>query len=73
MCPLKSHCSQTSNIITLDHIVQNFNNGIQQVAKIVIPRGKKKNDLVPYWKDHNIGVMTNERDSILQGARREQK
>ncbi|GFV68419.1 uncharacterized protein TNCV_3128751 [Trichonephila clavipes] len=56
--------SKMLNINTLDHLVQKFNNGIQRVAKIAIPRGKKMNDWVPYKKDHNIDALINERDSI---------
>ena len=54
------------NIITLDHLVQKFNNGIKQVAKVVIPRTKRKNDWVPYWKDHNNDAIINERDTICK-------
>ncbi|GFY39610.1 a disintegrin and metalloproteinase with thrombospondin motifs 9 [Trichonephila inaurata madagascariensis] len=37
--------------------------GMIKAAQLSIPRRKRRNDWVPYWKDHNIEALIHERDS----------
>ncbi|GFS97901.1 reverse transcriptase domain-containing protein [Trichonephila clavipes] len=43
---------------------------IQKAAKHHIPRGKRRNNWIPFWKDHNIKDLIQERDSIGQELQR---
>ncbi|GFY51020.1 reverse transcriptase domain-containing protein [Trichonephila inaurata madagascariensis] len=60
---LDSYCSQITDFNNLEILVQSFNRGVQKVAKLSIPRRKRRNDWMPYWKDHNIDALIHERDS----------
>ncbi|GFW57552.1 reverse transcriptase domain-containing protein [Trichonephila clavipes] len=40
------------------------NSCIQKAAKHHIPRGKRRNNWIPFWTDHNIKDLIQERDSI---------
>ncbi|GFW45690.1 hypothetical protein TNCV_3246271 [Trichonephila clavipes] len=43
---------------------------IQKAAKRHIPRGKRRDNWIPFWKDHNIKDLIQERDSIGQELQR---
>ncbi|GFY59879.1 reverse transcriptase domain-containing protein [Trichonephila inaurata madagascariensis] len=60
---LDSYCSQIIDFNNLKILVQSFNRGVQKAAKLSIPRRKRRNDWMPYWKDHNIDALIHERDS----------
>lgn len=45
-------------------MVPSFNSFVQKYAKISIPRGKRKTNWVPYWKDNHIEELISERDAL---------
>ncbi|GFV12552.1 reverse transcriptase domain-containing protein [Trichonephila clavipes] len=47
-----------------DERLQSFASHINAVAKRSIPRVKRRDDWVPYWKDTNIENLINERDKL---------
>ncbi|GFV92990.1 RNA-directed DNA polymerase from mobile element jockey [Trichonephila clavipes] len=49
---------------TLDERLQSFASHINAAAKRSIPRVKRRNDWVPFWKDTNIENLINERDKL---------
>ncbi|GFX82387.1 reverse transcriptase domain-containing protein [Trichonephila clavipes] len=49
---------------TLDEILQSFASHINAAAKRSIPRVKRRDDWVPFWKDTNIENLINERDKL---------
>ncbi|GFX84227.1 hypothetical protein TNCV_3975741 [Trichonephila clavipes] len=44
--------------------LQSFASHINAAAKRSIPRVKRRNDWVPFWKDTNIENLINERDKL---------
>ncbi|GFY48719.1 reverse transcriptase domain-containing protein [Trichonephila inaurata madagascariensis] len=44
-------------------LIKLLTSGVQKAAKLSIPRRKRRNDWVSYWKDHNIDALIHERDS----------
>ncbi|GFW28997.1 hypothetical protein TNCV_2355551 [Trichonephila clavipes] len=49
---------------TLDERLRSFASHINAAAKRSIPRVKRRNDWVPFWKDTNIENLINERDKL---------
>ncbi|GFW12675.1 RNA-directed DNA polymerase from mobile element jockey [Trichonephila clavipes] len=49
---------------THDERLQSFASHINAAAKRSIPRVKRRNDWVPFWKDTNIENLINERDKL---------
>ncbi|GFW17136.1 transposable element Tc3 transposase [Trichonephila clavipes] len=49
-----------------EKLLRLFTSCIQKAAKHHIPRGKRRNNWIPFWKDHNIKDLIQERDSIGQ-------
>ncbi|GFW81196.1 reverse transcriptase domain-containing protein [Trichonephila clavipes] len=49
---------------TLDERLQSFASHINAAAKRSIPRVKRRNDWVPFWKDTNIENLINKRDKL---------
>ncbi|GFV73581.1 RNA-directed DNA polymerase from mobile element jockey [Trichonephila clavipes] len=49
---------------TLDERLQSFVSYINAAAKRSIPRVKRRNDWVPFWKDTKIENLINERDKL---------
>ncbi|GFT70775.1 reverse transcriptase domain-containing protein [Trichonephila clavipes] len=60
---LETLCSLSSPH-TLDKRLQSFDSHINAAAKRSIPRVKRRNDWVPFWKDTNIEKLINERDKL---------
>ncbi|GFT05259.1 reverse transcriptase domain-containing protein [Trichonephila clavipes] len=60
---LETLCSLSSPH-TLDERLQSFASHINAAAKRSIPRVKRRNDWVPFWKDTNIENLINERDKL---------
>ncbi|GFW86435.1 reverse transcriptase domain-containing protein [Trichonephila clavipes] len=60
---LETLCSLSSTH-TLDERLQSFASHINAAAKHFIPRVKRRNDWVPFWKDTNIENLINERDKL---------
>ncbi|KAF8791637.1 hypothetical protein HNY73_006478 [Argiope bruennichi] len=49
---------------SLNNMVPSFNSFVQKSLKLSIPRGKKKTNWVPYWKDNHIEELISERDAL---------
>ncbi|GFV25164.1 reverse transcriptase domain-containing protein [Trichonephila clavipes] len=60
---LETLCSLSSPH-TLDERLQSFALHINEAAKRSIPRVKRRNDWVPFWKDTNIENLINKRDKL---------
>ncbi|GFY22948.1 reverse transcriptase domain-containing protein [Trichonephila clavipes] len=60
---LEMLCSLSSTH-TLDERLQSFASHTNAAAKRSIPRFKRRNDWVPFWKNTNIENLINERDKL---------
>ncbi|GFY61434.1 hypothetical protein TNIN_175321 [Trichonephila inaurata madagascariensis] len=47
----------------METLIQKFIFGVQKAAKASIPRGRRKNNWVPCWRDHNLGELIRVRDA----------
>ncbi|GFU77238.1 reverse transcriptase domain-containing protein [Trichonephila clavipes] len=61
---LENLCSDLPKHNDVEKLPRLFTSCIQKVAKHHIPRGKRRNNWIPFWKDHNIKDLIQERDSI---------
>lgn len=59
-------CSASPESEDLEKLLTAFTRNIQIAAKHHIPRGKRRANWIPFWRDHNIEKLINERDSISQ-------
>ncbi|KAF8777249.1 hypothetical protein HNY73_014154 [Argiope bruennichi] len=51
----------------------NFTTKIQCTSKASIPRGRRKNKWVPYWRDHNINAMMQKRGTLCREFERDNR
>ncbi|GFQ69368.1 hypothetical protein TNCT_203671 [Trichonephila clavata] len=56
-------CTQMTASKDLEILIQKFILGVQKAAKASIPRGRRKNNWMSYWRDHNIDELIRERDA----------
>ncbi|GFS73447.1 uncharacterized protein TNCV_1101661 [Trichonephila clavipes] len=67
---LENLCSDLPKHDDAEKLLRLFTSYIQKAAKHHIPRGKQRNNWIPFWKDHNIKDVIQERDSIGQELQR---
>ncbi|GFX23769.1 reverse transcriptase domain-containing protein [Trichonephila clavipes] len=67
---LENLCSDLPKHNDAEKLLCLFTSCIQKAAKHHIPRGKRRNNWIPFWKDHNIKDLIQERDSIGQELQR---
>ncbi|GIY17123.1 reverse transcriptase domain-containing protein [Caerostris extrusa] len=63
---LENLCSNLPELNNLEELLSLFTRNIRNAAKHHIPRGKRKNSWIPFWKDQNIEELIHERNSINQ-------
>ncbi|GFT30956.1 hypothetical protein TNCV_1683281 [Trichonephila clavipes] len=61
---LKTYCTQMTARRDLEILIQKFISGVQKAAKASIPRGRRKNNWMPYWRNHNSDELIRERDTV---------
>ncbi|GFX78146.1 RNA-directed DNA polymerase from mobile element jockey [Trichonephila clavipes] len=67
---LENLCSDLPKHNDAEKLLRLFSSCIQKAAKHHIPRGKRRNNWIPFWKDPNIKDLIQERDSIGQELQR---
>ncbi|GFT30229.1 reverse transcriptase domain-containing protein [Trichonephila clavipes] len=67
---LENLCSDLPKHNDAEKLLHLFTSCIQKATKHHIPRGKRRNNWIPFWKDHNIKDLIQERDSIGQELQR---
>ncbi|GFX98010.1 reverse transcriptase domain-containing protein [Trichonephila clavipes] len=67
---LENLCSDLPKHNDAEKLLHLFTSCIQKAAKHHIPRGKRRNNWISFWKDHNIKDLIQERDSIGQELQR---
>ncbi|GIY75987.1 hypothetical protein CEXT_507411 [Caerostris extrusa] len=63
---LENLCSNLPEQNNLEELLSLFTRNIQSTTKHHIPRGKRKDSWIPFWKDQNIEELIHERDYISQ-------
>ena len=48
----------------INNMMQIFSTSLKKASKMSIPRGKRKDTWIPFWKEHNIDKLIIERDNI---------
>ncbi|GFX93621.1 reverse transcriptase domain-containing protein [Trichonephila clavipes] len=67
---LENLCSDLPKHNDAEKLLHLLTSCIQKAAKHHITRGKRRNNWIPFWKDHNIKDLIQERDSIGQELQR---
>ncbi|GFX74461.1 RNA-directed DNA polymerase from mobile element jockey [Trichonephila clavipes] len=67
---LENLCSDLPKHNDAEKLLHLLSSCIQKAAKHHIPRGKRRNNWIPFWKDHNIKDLIQVRDSIGQELQR---
>ncbi|GIY26522.1 reverse transcriptase domain-containing protein [Caerostris darwini] len=63
---LEKLCSNLPEQYNLEELISLFTRNIRNAAKHHIPRGKRKDSWIPFWKDQNTEELIHEKDSISQ-------
>ncbi|GIY51512.1 reverse transcriptase domain-containing protein [Caerostris darwini] len=63
---LENLCSNLPEQYDLEELLSLFTRNIRNAAKHHIPRGKRKDSWIPFWKDQNTEELIHEKDSISQ-------